>query len=217
MVYDSKQFENFIDLNKPYPEYQQPYVSNSSYRSFANSYPTTLTNPTDHHRQPPNYGNIKENFNNHFNEPRFDPAVVEQQQQNRAIPNQVHRQQQIPNRVIAKGMMHSRMNSGAMNFNQMVDYNMPYKSMSRNVTPIQSIEGFEEESSKPSNLNSTRLQADEEESSTDSEISCLDVAAHTADCEICKKMYQTDLTPYIIIIALLSLILLLLIKKVLKV
>ena len=55
MVYDSKQFENFIDLNKPYPEYQQPNrsntYSNSSYRSFANSYPTTLMNPTDYHQQ----------------------------------------------------------------------------------------------------------------------------------------------------------------------
>ena len=115
--------------------------------------------------------------------------------------------------------MHSRMNSGAMNLNQMVDYNMPYKSMSRNVTPIQSIEGFEDGNESKSNLNSSRLRAEDTDPnpSENDEISCLDVAAHTSDCEICKKMYQTDLTPYIIIIVLLSLILLLLIKKVLKV
>ena len=47
--------------------------------------------------------------------------------------------------------------------------------------------------------------------------SCLDVAEHIANCPICSKFYNTDKTIYIIAIVILSLICILLLKKVLDV
>jgi hypothetical protein len=47
--------------------------------------------------------------------------------------------------------------------------------------------------------------------------SCLDVAEHIANCPICSKFYNTDKTIYIIAIAILSIICILLLKKVLNV
>lgn len=46
--------------------------------------------------------------------------------------------------------------------------------------------------------------------------SCLDIAGHIQDCPICSRFYNTDKTIYIIIIVILSLICLLLIKKILN-
>ena len=45
--------------------------------------------------------------------------------------------------------------------------------------------------------------------------SCLDVAEHIANCPICSKFYNTDKTIYIIAIISLSIICILLLKKVL--
>jgi len=45
---------------------------------------------------------------------------------------------------------------------------------------------------------------------------CLDIASHVQDCPICSKFYNTDKTIYIIIIIILSLICLLLVKKLLN-
>lgn len=47
--------------------------------------------------------------------------------------------------------------------------------------------------------------------------SCLDVAEHIANCPICSKFYNTDKTIYIIAIVILSIICILLLKKVLNV
>jgi hypothetical protein len=47
--------------------------------------------------------------------------------------------------------------------------------------------------------------------------SCLDVAEHIANCPICSKFYNNDKTIYIIAIVILSIICLLLLKKVLNV
>ena len=47
--------------------------------------------------------------------------------------------------------------------------------------------------------------------------SCLDVAEHIANCPICSKFYNTDKTIYIIAIVILSIICILLLKKVLDV
>lgn len=48
-------------------------------------------------------------------------------------------------------------------------------------------------------------------------ISCLDISDHVKDCPICSKFYSNDRTVYIIIIVILSVICLLLLKKVLDV
>jgi hypothetical protein len=45
---------------------------------------------------------------------------------------------------------------------------------------------------------------------------CLDVANHVKSCPICSKFYNTDKTPYIIAIVILSIICILLLKKVLN-
>ena len=45
--------------------------------------------------------------------------------------------------------------------------------------------------------------------------SCLDVASHIESCPICSKLYNADKTIYIIAIVVLSIICLLLLKKVL--
>ncbi len=47
--------------------------------------------------------------------------------------------------------------------------------------------------------------------------SCLDVANHVKDCPICSKFYNNDKSLYIILIVLLSIICVLLIKRVLNV
>ncbi len=47
--------------------------------------------------------------------------------------------------------------------------------------------------------------------------SCLDVAEHIANCPICSKFYNTDKTIYIIAIVILSIICILLLKKVLDI
>lgn len=47
--------------------------------------------------------------------------------------------------------------------------------------------------------------------------SCLDVAEHIANCPICSKFYNNDKTIYIIAIVILSIVCLLLLKKVLDV
>lgn len=47
--------------------------------------------------------------------------------------------------------------------------------------------------------------------------SCLEVAEHVANCPICSKLYNNDKTIYIIAIAILSVICILLLKKVLDV
>lgn len=46
---------------------------------------------------------------------------------------------------------------------------------------------------------------------------CIDIARHIQDCPICSRFYNNDKTIYIIIIIVLSLICLLLLKKVLNV
>ena len=50
-----------------------------------------------------------------------------------------------------------------------------------------------------------------------SEISCMEIANHIKDCPICSKFYDNDKSIYIIIIVVLSIICLLLLKKVLDV
>jgi hypothetical protein len=49
-----------------------------------------------------------------------------------------------------------------------------------------------------------------------SNISCLDFANHVKGCPICSKFYNTDKTPYIIAIVILSIVCLLLLRKVLN-
>lgn len=48
-------------------------------------------------------------------------------------------------------------------------------------------------------------------------INCLDISRHIQDCPICSKFYSNDKTVYIIVIVLLSIICLLLLKRVLNV
>lgn len=55
------------------------------------------------------------------------------------------------------------------------------------------------------------------ETYTPPKICCQDVYDHINDCQICKKFYKTDNTVYLIIIAILTLVCALLLKKVLKV
>jgi hypothetical protein len=45
---------------------------------------------------------------------------------------------------------------------------------------------------------------------------CVDIYEHISSCPICMKMYNTDKTPYYIIIVMLSLVCILLLKKVLE-
>ena len=45
--------------------------------------------------------------------------------------------------------------------------------------------------------------------------SCVDIAGHVTDCPVCSKFYQNDRTVYIIAIVVLSIICILLLKKVL--
>jgi len=47
--------------------------------------------------------------------------------------------------------------------------------------------------------------------------SCIDVAEHIATCPICSKVYNCDKTLYIVTIIILSIICLLLLKKVLEI
>ena len=47
--------------------------------------------------------------------------------------------------------------------------------------------------------------------------SCLEIADHISKCPICIKFYKTDITIYIVIIAILTLVCLLLLKKILNV
>ena len=49
------------------------------------------------------------------------------------------------------------------------------------------------------------------------EINCIDVNEHIKGCPICSRFYNTDLTIYIIVIVFLSIICLILLKKVLKI
>ena len=50
-----------------------------------------------------------------------------------------------------------------------------------------------------------------------SQPSCLDIASHVHDCPICSRFYHCDRTIYIVIIAIISMICLLLLKKILNV
>lgn len=45
---------------------------------------------------------------------------------------------------------------------------------------------------------------------------CAELADHVSDCRICKKFYSTDNTPYLIVIIILSIICILLLKRVLN-
>ena len=49
-----------------------------------------------------------------------------------------------------------------------------------------------------------------------SNISCLDFAKHVKNCPICSKFYNIDKTPYIVSIVILSIVCLLLLRKVLN-
>ncbi len=49
------------------------------------------------------------------------------------------------------------------------------------------------------------------------QLNCLDVAQHIQGCPICSKFYQNDKTVYIIVIVVLSIVCLLLLKRVLNV
>lgn len=46
--------------------------------------------------------------------------------------------------------------------------------------------------------------------------SCIDVAHHSINCPVCSRLYNTDKTPYLVLIGLLVIICLILIKKVLE-
>lgn len=46
--------------------------------------------------------------------------------------------------------------------------------------------------------------------------SCIDVAHHAHNCPVCSRLYNTDKTPYLVLIGLLVIICLILIKKVLE-
>lgn len=48
-----------------------------------------------------------------------------------------------------------------------------------------------------------------------SSLSCIDVAEHAANCIVCSRLYNTDMTVYIIVISILLLTIVILIKKVL--
>lgn len=48
-------------------------------------------------------------------------------------------------------------------------------------------------------------------------MNCLDIARHVQDCPICSKFYHNDRTVYVIAIVVLSIVCLLLLKKVLNV
>lgn len=49
------------------------------------------------------------------------------------------------------------------------------------------------------------------------DISCQDIASHIENCKVCGKLYNSDKTLYVIIIILLSLVCILLLKRVLSV
>ena len=51
---------------------------------------------------------------------------------------------------------------------------------------------------------------------SDSEPSCLDINGHIENCPLCKKFYKQDKTIYLIIIAILSVLCVLMVKKILN-
>ena len=52
--------------------------------------------------------------------------------------------------------------------------------------------------------------------STPAPMRCIDIYEHVSSCPICMKMYTMDKTPYYIVIVLLSIVCILLLKKVLE-
>ena len=56
-----------------------------------------------------------------------------------------------------------------------------------------------------------------EHMSNSSKLSCLEISEHIKDCHICSKFYNNDNTVYIIVIVILSIICILLLKRVLDI
>lgn len=110
---------------------------------------------------------------------------------------QIMQQQMMPPQMIQQQMMPPQM------MNQKLPYNDPNGDFQNNFQPYIEQEKFNNnlfEGYEPSN-----------------KPTCLAVAEHTADCKVCSKLYNNDKTVYIIAIVLLSIICILLLKKVLDV
>jgi hypothetical protein len=61
-----------------------------------------------------------------------------------------------------------------------------------------------------------QMQPQYQQLQTEPRSNCLEVADHIANCPICSKLYNNDKTMYIIAIVILSIIVILLLKKVLE-
>ena len=97
-----------------------------------------------------------------------------------------------------------------------VNYNLPSENESYSNEPVNvnhNLPNENEYSNKQENI----AQFREKFEVTKPEISCIDIANHIEKCPLCSKFYNNDKTVYVIAIVLLSIICLLLLKKVLNV
>jgi hypothetical protein len=102
----------------------------------------------------------------------------------------------------------------------------PYINMNNNMNPYMNpymakknkIYKFRDENEEEENeFDDNIYERYERYDKTDSMPNCLSVAKHAENCLVCSKLYKQDRTIYIISIAILSIICILLLKKILDV
>jgi hypothetical protein len=81
---------------------------------------------------------------------------------------------------------------------------------------LQQMQQMQEEQEKIRQEEKHKNKKDKRKSSFESELSCINVAEHTADCIVCSKLYNTDHSIFYGIIIVLVIICLILLKRVVE-
>jgi hypothetical protein len=150
-------------------------------------------------------------FNNNI--PHFANvhSAPQQMTHRQMMPQEMIHKQIMPQEMIHKQIMHKQMMPQEMMRLQMMNEKLPYNDpngeFQNNFHPYIEQEEFN------NNMKKNLYEGYEPCNQT----SCLSVAEHAADCKVCSKLYNNDKTVYIIAIVLLSIICLLLLKKVLNI
>jgi hypothetical protein len=115
---------------------------------------------------------------------------------------------------VDSGMMRSKPDPRELGpMNSDMGPNMGPREMPRNIIPRQDSE-YEEMMNNKEMFKHIRMAS---ENTNPLSYNCVDIAKHIQDCPICSRFYNNDKTAYIIAIVVLSIVCLLLLKRVLNV
>jgi hypothetical protein len=203
----------------------QKFIRNSSYK-------TPFESGMDTTRIPGNYPQFPPYNPNSQSAPPYNPRNNPRNNfRNDNLQNMNHIQQMQKIQQIQQMQQQQNYNTNNFNNNDMNDYDDDYdndydnhydtlrkikkrrKNYNADIDEDKYIKGYPEYADKPEE----NVKIESYEKPKDKNITCVDVANHASSCNVCSRLYNNDKTIFIIAIVLLSIICIILLKKVLEI